>query len=161
MIGELVYSKGMPKRRTRQTVVARAVIIRRGKVLMARMKDRRWYFFPGGHVEPNEQVEQALQRELKEEIGLKVGRIRLLGAYDNHFDMDADERHNEIGLVFLVSTTGTVRALEDHLTFEWIPVSRLTRSRILPPGIASKVAGSIKTRHVFWMIRQDYGVKIR
>jgi ADP-ribose pyrophosphatase YjhB (NUDIX family) len=147
------------RQQIRQTIVARAVIIHRGKILLTRMKDRSWHFLPGGHVETGEFTENALRRELKEEFGLVVKQIQLLGVYDNHFDMRATERHNEIGLVFLVRTTGKVQALENHITFDWVEFSRLGRLRIFPPGIGQRVFRAVKTDKVFWMVRRDRGVK--
>lgn len=55
--------------------IVNGLLIRDGSVLMAyRAKNRNQYpdcwSFPGGHVEPGETLEQALLRELTEEIGI-------------------------------------------------------------------------------------------
>jgi mutator protein MutT len=58
-----------------------AVILRRDdKILLChRSPDRRWYpdvwDFPGGHIEPGESSEDALQREVAEELGVKLGGV--------------------------------------------------------------------------------------
>jgi mutator protein MutT len=58
------------------TVVA-AVIRRDGKILITRRSDRvhlpGLWEFPGGKVEPNESLEKALEREIFEELGVKIG----------------------------------------------------------------------------------------
>ncbi|WP_303291492.1 Nudix family hydrolase [Marinobacter sp. SS5-14b] len=60
----------------KQVHVAVAVIIREGRVLIARRPDHvhqgGLLEFPGGKVEPDETVQQALVREVAEETGLRV-----------------------------------------------------------------------------------------
>jgi NAD+ diphosphatase len=38
---------------------------------------------PGGFVNPNESAEEALRREIKEELKIKVGKLKYLGSYPN------------------------------------------------------------------------------
>ncbi len=56
-----------------------------GRVLLQRRGDSRLWGFPGGAVELGETPEQAAIREVKEETGLDVKAVRLLGVYT---DMD-------------------------------------------------------------------------
>jgi 8-oxo-dGTP pyrophosphatase MutT (NUDIX family) len=49
-------------------------VVRNGTILMVRHPDRGWEF-PGGHVEEGETPEQALMRELEEEVGGKGALI--------------------------------------------------------------------------------------
>ena len=54
----------------------------RGYVLLIRRKHDPFmgsYALPGGFVEVGERVEEACRRELKEETGLDVGALRLIG----------------------------------------------------------------------------------
>jgi 8-oxo-dGTP diphosphatase len=65
------------------TDIVNAVMLRDGNVLLAkRSAVRRAYpglwSFPGGHVEAGEDLEQALRRELGEEIGVVPTRYRAL-----------------------------------------------------------------------------------
>ena len=59
--------------------VVAALLRRAGRVLLChRSPDRRWFpdvwDFPGGHVEPDESAEDALAREIEEEIGVVIAR---------------------------------------------------------------------------------------
>lgn len=66
----------------KRILVAAAVIRRDGKILIAqRATDKHQgglWEFPGGKVEPGEAVEQALRRELQEELGITVTTSRPL-----------------------------------------------------------------------------------
>jgi 8-oxo-dGTP diphosphatase len=59
------------------TVVVAAAIERDGRYLAARRTKPDWaagrWEFPGGKVEPGETIDEALRRELQEEIGITIG----------------------------------------------------------------------------------------
>jgi|SRR3989344_1072377 len=83
-------------------IIARAVIIKNGKVLLCRGKADDYYFFPGGHVEFGEKAETALLRELAEEIGIRVSRPRLIGILENRFTQKG-RKHHEINFVYQIA----------------------------------------------------------
>ena len=66
---------------TKQIDVVGAVIIRDGTVLCARRGPdgnmAGMWEFPGGKLEPGETVEQALRRELQEELGIVIGSAQV------------------------------------------------------------------------------------
>ena len=53
----------------------RAVIVNENKILMVRLGKTNEYKFPGGGIEKNETVEEALKREVLEEAGCNVAKI--------------------------------------------------------------------------------------
>ncbi|MFI7596414.1 NUDIX domain-containing protein [Actinoplanes sp. NPDC049681] len=62
---------------------AAAVIIRDGRVLMVHERSRRdggreWWTLPGGGIDPGETAEDAVRREVLEEVGLVVKEARYL-----------------------------------------------------------------------------------
>ncbi|MGI8689596.1 MAG: NUDIX hydrolase [Thermomicrobiales bacterium] len=69
----------------RDPKVAVAVIIadRRGILLQQRAIDPRMglWTFPSGYVDRGEQIERAAEREIQEELGLRVALTHLLGVY--------------------------------------------------------------------------------
>ena len=98
----------------------------------------------GGHVEYGEYAEDAVQRELAEEIGQVLANLRLLGVLENIFDWGGALRH-EVVFVFAA-------ALADESGYE-IAEQRIrdepfSRSRVIwraagattpplyPPGVA-------------------------
>ena len=54
---------------------ARAIIMNENKILMVRLGKTKEYKFPGGGIEENETVEEALKREVLEEAGYNVTKI--------------------------------------------------------------------------------------
>jgi 8-oxo-dGTP diphosphatase len=64
--------------------IVNALFTRQGTVLLARRSPQRntypgLWSFPGGHVEENETLAEALVRELREEVGVTPTRYRYLG----------------------------------------------------------------------------------
>ena len=73
---------------------------------------------PGGFVEVGESVEDACRRELMEETGVKVGRLRLVGVYS---DPHRDPRGHTCSVVFLARVQrATPRAGDDAAAAEWV-----------------------------------------
>jgi 8-oxo-dGTP pyrophosphatase MutT (NUDIX family) len=62
-------------------VAVYALIFDGAKVLLALRRDINWWNLPGGGMEPGETVEEAMRREVKEETGLDVEVVNLVGVY--------------------------------------------------------------------------------
>lgn len=62
-------------------VGAGVLIYRDGRILLQKRKDDRTYGKHGGIVNIEENTEDAARREVREEIGLSLGKIRLFGVY--------------------------------------------------------------------------------
>ncbi len=62
---------------------ATAIMVRNGEILMARFEDdgRTIWYLPGGGIEAGETPEQALVREVREELNLDVDSYKLLYIY--------------------------------------------------------------------------------
>jgi nucleoside triphosphatase len=102
----------------------------RGQYLICRKPDRLGVFpgqwgLVGGGIEPGETMEQALRREIQEEVGLEVGEIKPLifsdGKYPKYF---ADGSQQEIYMIFLVfsclAASQVVQLNEEFEEFAWV-----------------------------------------
>lgn len=63
-------------------------------------QDKTGYFFPiGGRIRINEDSETAAKREVREEVGLDLSDLRLLGVIENFFD-HANEPFHELCFLY-------------------------------------------------------------
>lgn len=73
------------------TMGVRAVVLRDDAVLLVRHTYMPGWYFPGGGIEKGEAVEEALRRELREEVGVTFeGAPALLGVYSNFRQFKSD-----------------------------------------------------------------------
>lgn len=81
-----------------------------GIVLIERKNPPHGWALPGGFVDYGETVEQAAVREAREETGLEVELIRLLGVYS---DPRRDPRQHTLSVVFIGRAGRVPRAGDD------------------------------------------------
>jgi len=90
-----------------------AVIIYNNGIVLIRRKNEPFkghYALPGGFVEYGERVEEALVREAKEETGLDVRPVKLIGVYSRP---DRDPRGHTVTVAFLCIGEGNLKAGDD------------------------------------------------
>ena len=66
-----------------QTFGVKLLLINDGKVLLVEQSYTKGYHLPGGGVKSGEMFEQALKREILEELGLYINDLQLFGVYQN------------------------------------------------------------------------------
>jgi len=82
----------------------------KGIVLIKRKNPPFGFALPGGFVERGEKIEEALVREMKEEINLDVETVSLLGVYS---DPKRDPRLHTASCVFVCNAKGLPQAGDD------------------------------------------------
>ena len=98
------------------------VILYNGGVVLIKRKHEPFkdhYALPGGFVEYGERVEDAAIREAKEETGLDVKLLRLVGVYS---DPNRDPRGHTVTTAFLALGTGELKAGDDAKEVHVVPV---------------------------------------
>ena len=112
-------------------VVIGIIIDTENKVLLNKRKKNTtlsgYWEFPGGKIKPNETLNQALSRELFEELGIKIGNTDPLGSIEYQYS-----EHDVVLLPFrIIDYKGTPRGLEGQ-ELMWCPLNRLQNVNILP-----------------------------
>lgn len=133
-------------------VIARAVIAKGGRVLLARKKGADNAFLPGGHIEWNEPARLALRRELREEMGLKIRIGAFLGVVEHAFGGEKRRTH-ELNLLFLVpgsALPGKVSSREPKLEFFWHPIRDLGSVNLQPHPLQRLIPEMVRQKRPVW-----------
>ncbi len=119
-----------------------------GRILLIRRRHPPFqgqYAIPGGFVDVGETVEAAARRELREETGVTVGKLVLVGVYS---DPARDPRGHTIAVAFVGRVRrARAKAADDAVAAEWVEDWRRHRLAFDHAEIladAERVLGSVK-----------------
>lgn len=114
-------------------VRATALILQNRKILVTKGKDK--YYTIGGAIQVNERTEDAVVREVREELGVKAQVGQLAFVVENHFEEDGVYYHN-IEFHYLVDLLedAPLTMQEDEKTqpCEWIDLDKLEDIQLVP-----------------------------
>ncbi len=115
-------------------IVTAAVVRHAGNILLTRRgpggKHEGLWEFPGGKLEDGESLEECLEREILEELGVKAKAGRVLCTSQFTYD------HGSIKLIAIdTDIEASSFTLRDHDQFEWVPPERLLEYQLLPADI--------------------------
>jgi nucleoside triphosphatase len=88
-----------------EPTVGALIVNREGKILLA--KSHKWfdkYTLPGGHIEIGETMEQAVKREVMEEVGLEIEVVEFLTMQEAIFAKEFYKKRHFIFFDFLCRT---------------------------------------------------------
>jgi ADP-ribose pyrophosphatase YjhB (NUDIX family) len=119
------------------------VAIVANRVLLHQREGDDFWTLPGGRPEPMESAGDALRREMREELGVRVTVGRLLWLVENFFSFEG-VRHHELLLCFEMACTGLPGGLDDAegmegdrpMLFRWCPLDTLETLPVRPAFLA-------------------------
>lgn len=112
----------------RPAVAVDGLIVQARKLVLIRRKNSPYkdmYALPGGFVEYNETTENAVLREIQEEVGVKTRIKSLVGVYS---DPDRDPRGHVVSAAYeLEIISGKLKAGDDAAEFELVSLKDLSK----------------------------------
>ncbi len=132
-------------------LIVRALIIKNRKILVCQTNGRGYYFLPGGHVEFGETMQEALKRELYEEMEAKVVQSQFIGGFENLFEQDGEKKH-EVSFIFQADIDITdVIAKEAHISFFWFTMDEFINENIVPSALKDAIVAWTAEKEVFFI----------
>lgn len=77
------HTLNAPKPNSIVPAASAVVVNAEGKILLHKRKDNNFWSLPGGTMSPGELIVETIVREVKEEAGLQIKVIRLIGVYSD------------------------------------------------------------------------------
>ena len=112
-------------------VRATALILQNRKLLVT--KDKGKYYTIGGAIQVNEKTEEAVVREVREELGVKAQAGQLAFVVENHFEQDGVSYIEFHYLVDLLEDAPlTMQEDEKRQPCEWIDLDQLQNIQLVP-----------------------------
>ena len=126
-----------------------AVIKHNNKLLAMKNNNTPYYFLPGGRVALHETSDNAMLRELKEELGIDANIIRRLWFAQTFFIEDeSKERFHELCVYYLVDVSDTELVNQQHFAgletknnevFEWLDIGTIKEQYLYPLFIKNRI----------------------
>lgn len=117
-------------------ILVRGVQLLSGLILLVQKRGASHTFLPGGHILFGESAENALVREITEELGRSARIVHFLGAVEHAWTFQGD-KHHELNLIFKIEIEGlhpgiSPLSMETNLKFLWKPMDGLKDGNLQP-----------------------------
>jgi len=111
----------------------------KGRILVMKRREPKIWEFPGGGVEWGESPEKAVRREVKEETGLKISKMKLLCTTSKVYRKGNLNKHS-VYIVFEGRGEGKVKFGEEHSMALWADLKKIRKLELgwnVEPIVAS------------------------
>ena len=133
-------------------VRATALIVQNNQLLVTKEGD--YFYTIGGAIQVNESTEEAVVREVREELGVKAQAGQLAFVVENCFEQDGVSYHN-IEFHYLVDLLEdaplTMQEDEKRQPCEWIDIDKLEDINLVPAFLKTALPewdGQLKHIHI-------------
>ncbi len=126
-----------------------AIITHGNKLLAMKNNNTPYYFLPGGRVALNETADNAIKRELREELGISAKIVRPLWLAQTFFVEDeCKEKFHELCVYYLVDVSDTDLVnhekfigleTKNNEVFEWLSIASLNEQYLYPLFIKERI----------------------
>jgi 8-oxo-dGTP diphosphatase len=132
------------RKREKPTLVVAALIENDGKYFLIRETKFRFWRPPGGRVNRDEKIEDALHREMKEEIGIDVKIIKTLGFGEDHAFHEINKyRGHRVIIYFLCKADTEISHYSDEtgetIGSRWASMEELKSMEDLEPALKDMI----------------------
>lgn len=135
-----------------------AVIVHNNKLLAQKNVKTNEYYLPGGRINYGESSEEAIKREIREELGVTVIDYSSLWINECFF-VDSGTRFHEVGIYYLVNLENTefnhyepiFELIEGSRvnTYEWLDIDSLESIALYPLFVKTEIKNPDKTlKHI-------------
>jgi len=135
-----------------------SVILDSGKILMATNSGSDHYYTVGGRVKLGESAQEAVLREVFEELDFALEIDRLMFIHENFFILGADATpFHEVALFFLMkphrllsgAKFNSIKENYGEVSFHWLPIDNLKNVNIFPEFFGYELDNiSTEVRHL-------------
>lgn len=115
--------------------IVRVILKHGSNIVLCRVPGQRWAFLPGGHIENGETSQQALRREIKEEMGQDIiGDLTFIGVCENTFTISDIIVQQEMNLIFAGNLDHQIdpQSLESKIEFFTVSEKELSEIDLRP-----------------------------
>lgn len=109
------------------------IVNENGKIMLVKRKfdpKKGYWDLPGGFIEPHEDLEQSVKREIKEELGVDIDLIKIIGVYNDVYEFQ-DIIWPTLGIVVAAKTvTGNFRSSDDINSYKFFRLQEALKQRL-------------------------------
>ena len=141
------------------------IIKQEDKFLIMRVNKSNYYHIPGGHIEIGEDSEQALIREIKEEIGCNVQKANLFAIQENFWIRD-DKKCHGIEFYYIVQPQELLpmknyekieidKGEKKLLEFKWVTYDELRNIDLRPINIRDMLINKENIKTLTHIVKRE------
>lgn len=112
------------------------------------MKANNFYFLPGGSVEHQEELHDAIYREFQEEMGLEKSAVKIKKLMAICEVMFGTEHSVDPLFEVELKDGADINSIEDHIAFEWVDLSKLDDIDFRPKAVSDWIVSGCKENHI-------------